>query len=154
MGTPILESRQAKMALFNRPVAWIVIFGFLVPFVWEALQMPFYDMDHLSHWQMTSNCAFASIADAVLMAMAYLAARRFGTSRLSSPQPLFIYLGTGLVVTAIVEQLVVSAPWGWQYSAAMPVITGTHIGLVPIAMWVFIPLTTLWLAVRMTRGMP
>jgi len=142
------------MALVNRSVVWILIFGFLVAFVWEALQMPFYDMDHLSHWQMTSNCALASIADAVLMAMAYLAASRFGTPRLSSSLPLFIYLGTGLVVTAIVEQLVVSAPWGWQYSAAMPVIPGTHIGLVPIVMWVLVPLTTLWLAVRMTRNAP
>ena len=52
------------MRLLDRPIIWIVIFGVLTAFAWEALQMPFYAMDHLSHRQMTMPCALASIADA------------------------------------------------------------------------------------------
>ena len=78
------------MRLLDRPIIWIVIFGFLTAFVWEALQMPFYAMDHLSHRQMTMPCALASIADAGLMALAYGLALRFGSPGVSNPMPLLI----------------------------------------------------------------
>ena len=110
------------MRLLDRPIIWIVIFGFLTAFVWEALQMPFYAMDHLSHRQMTMTCAVASIADAGLMALAYGLAARVGSPGVSNPMPLLIYVGAGLTATALVEQVVVSASWGWRYSEAMPVI--------------------------------
>ncbi|WP_233349730.1 hypothetical protein [Henriciella mobilis] len=139
------------MRLLDRPIIWIVIFGFLTAFVWEALQMPFYAMDHLSHRQMTMTCAVASIADAGLMALAYGLAARVGSPGVSNPMPLLIYVGAGLTATALVEQVVVSASWGWRYSEAMPVIPGTTIGIVPLLMWIMVPLVTLWLARRMTR---
>ena len=100
------------MRLLDRPIIWIVIFGALPAFVWEAFRMPFYAMDRHSHRQMTMTWALASIADA---------------------------------------QVVVSASWGWRYSEAMPVIPGTTIGIVPLLMWIMVPLVTLWLARRMTR---
>ncbi|KDA00004.1 MAG: hypothetical protein V7651_13670 [Hyphomonas oceanitis] len=139
------------MRLLDRPIIWIVIFGALTAFVWEALQMPFYAMDHLSHRQMIMTCALASIADAGLMALAYGLALRFGSPGVSNPMPLLIYAGAGLAAIALVEQVMVSASWGWRYSKAMPVIPCTNIGIVPILMWIMVPLLTLWMARRMTR---
>ena len=58
------------------------------------------------------------------------------------------YLATGLVITGSVEVLAVGADWGWTYSDLMPLLPGTHIGLVPMLMWVIVPTATLWLVRR------
>ena len=62
------------------------------------------------------------------------------------------YLATGLVITASVEVLAVGADWGWTYSDLMPLLPGTHIGLVPMLMWVIVPTATLWLVRRIGVG--
>lgn len=62
------------------------------------------------------------------------------------------YLLCGLGITVIIEAIATSVPtrwgWGWRYSELMPLVPGTKIGLVPILMWIVIPLITLWFARR------
>ena len=36
--------------------------------------------------------------------------------------------------------------WGWHYAPLMPREPLTGVGLVPIAMWIVVPLFTLWLS--------
>ncbi|ABC64971.1 hypothetical protein ELI_14395 [Erythrobacter litoralis HTCC2594] len=142
-----------RMQRLDRPESWLAMQGFLVAFVWEMLQMPFFDMDHLSGWQQTKNCALASFGDAGIMVFSYLIARAFAGRQYwlhdSRPGPLATYLATGLTVTVAVELLAVRVPWGWEYSELMPKLAG--IGLVTIAMWIVVPLVSLTLAARLTR---
>lgn len=128
----------------------IALFGFLTAFIWEIWQMPFYDRSELTFNTMVQGCSLGSLGDAGIMVFAYHVAARIGSSPqwLVNPtrRALAIYLSTGLVITIVIEQLAINLRFGWRYGDMMPVepIFGT--GLVPIVMWIAVPLATLWLA--------
>jgi hypothetical protein len=138
------------------PALWIAIFGALIAFAWEMLQLPFYGADELSPAEAAYRCALASLGDAGIMVAAYLGAS-LGSGRkpwlVDWPISRFlVYLAIGLGVSSGIEELAVGAAWGWTYSSIMPLVPGTGIGLVPIIMWVLVPTATLWLARRMGAG--
>ncbi len=113
--------------------------------------MPFYVMDGMTALSVTKSCALASLGDAgVMVAAAWIANRITGDAlwqeRLA-PLPVAFFLVIGLAVTAVIEWQALRSDWGWSYSAAMPTLFG--IGLVPLAMWVVVPLLSLGLARRM-----
>ena len=140
---------KALMKL-DRPETWLAIHGYLIAFLWEMLQMPYYAMSHLSAWETTINCSLASLGDAGSMVFAYFVAswavndRYWLSSRIR--KPVMVFLVTGLVITLVVEYFATSAAWGWKYSAKMPTLLG--IGMVPIVMWIVVPLIALGLASR------
>lgn len=138
------------------PAVWIAIFGIFIAFAWEMLQLPFYQSAGLSPAEAARRCGLASFGDAGIMVAAYLVGSignsyspwlvRWPAGRFSA------YLATGLVITGSVEVLAVGADWGWTYSDLMPLLPGTHIGLVPMLMWVIVPTATLWLVRRIGVG--
>lgn len=140
---------KALMKL-DRPETWLAIHGYLIAFLWEMLQMPYYAMSHLSAWETTINCSLASLGEAGIMVFAYFVAswavndRYWLSSRIR--KPVMVFLVTGLVITLVVEYFATSAAWGWKYSAKMPTLLG--IGMVPIVMWIVVPLIALGLASR------
>ncbi|MCB5423675.1 hypothetical protein H0274_00270 [Altererythrobacter sp. CC-YST694] len=136
----------------SHPEVWLAVQGFLVAFLWEMLQMPFYVMDGMTARAVTKSCALASLGDAgIMVGAAWIADRLTGGGlwheRLSS-LPAAIFLGIGLAVTAAIEWLALRSEWGWSYAQTMPIIFG--IGVVPLAMWVVVPLVSLGLARKMT----
>ena len=140
---------KALMKL-DRPETWLAIHGYLIAFLWEMLQMPYYAMSHLSAWETTINCSLASLGDAGIMVFAYFVASWAVNDRYSLSsrirKPVMVFLVTGLVITLVVEYFATSAAWGWKYSAKMPTLLG--IGMVPIVMWIVVPLIALGLASR------
>ena len=91
----------------SHPEVWLAVQGFLVAFLWEMLQMPFYVMDGMTAWAVTKSCALASLGDAgIMVGAAWIADRLTGGGlwheRLSSP-PVGIFLGVGLAATAAIE---------------------------------------------------
>lgn len=137
-------------ARIDKPESWIAVHGLLVAFAWEMLQMPYYAMDQLSVWEVTKSCGIASVGDAGIMVFAYLIASKITGDRLwlqNAPSlPLVVYLATGLSITVVVEHFALRSDWGWQYDDTMPTVAG--IGLVPLAMWIIVPLAALKLAQR------
>jgi hypothetical protein len=147
------RSRTITEPIFHRldkPETWIAIHGFLVSFAWEMFQMPFYAMDQLSVWQVTKSCDIASVGDAGIMVFAYWIAAIATGDRIwlrgARARALTAYLGTGLSITIVVEHLALRSDWGWQYDDTMPLIGG--VGLVPLVMWIIVPLVTMKLAER------
>ena len=135
----------------SHPEVWLAVQGFLVAFLWEMLQMPFYVMDGMTAWAVTKSCALASLGDAgIMVGAAWIADRLAGgglwRERLTS-RPVGIFLGVGLGATAAIEWMALRTDWGWSYSQSMPTLFG--IGVVPLAMWVVVPLASLGLARRM-----
>ena len=137
--------------VFDQPEVWLALQGFLVAFFWEMFQMPYFAMDHLSAWEVTKSCGIASIGDSGIMVFAYWIASRIVGDRLWLQQAAFLpvctYLTTGLIITIAFEHLALRSDWGWQYSDLMPTIFG--IGIVPIVMWIAVPLIALKFAARM-----
>lgn len=138
----------------DRPETWLAVHGLLLAFLWEMLQMPFYEMGALTVWQVTIRCGLASIGDAGIMVFAYLIASRTAKDRYwlhgSNWRPLAVFLATGQIVTIAVEVVALRNAWGWSYSERMPVLG--EIGLVPALMWIIVPLLALALAGRSTRS--
>lgn len=145
------------MLHLDRPETWLAIHGFLLAFLWEMLQMPFYDMGELSAWQVTVRCGLASFGDAGIMVFGYTVASRFAKDwywlhRLNWP-PMVVFLATGQIVTISIELIALRVPWGWSYSERMPILW--EIGLIPVLMWIAVPLLALALARRSSeRGEP
>lgn len=137
----------------DAPESWLAIHGFLVAFLWEMFQMPFFDASDLSTWQVTANCGLASFGDAGIMVTAYVIASwcmgdRHWLSKPSS-RSVLVYLATGQAITIGIEIVAVRVSWGWSYSNLMPMALG--VGLVPVVMWVLVPLLSLGLAMRSIR---
>jgi hypothetical protein len=113
-------------------------------------QMPFYAMDQLSAWKVTKICGIASVGDAGIMVFAYWIAAIATADRMwlrdTRARPFTAYLGTGLSITIVVEHFALRSDWGWQYDDTMPLILG--VGLMPLAMWIVVPLVTMKLAER------
>lgn len=133
--------------LARAPEARIALFGFLAAFVWEIWQMPFYRTSSLSFMDAVKGCTMGSLGDAGIMVATYTIAAWIGGSRYwvteLSRLPVITYLCTGLVVTIAFEQIALNVSFGWRYSELMPIDPFFGIGLVPIAMWVVVPLVTL-----------
>lgn len=132
------------------PDLWLAIQGFLVAFVWEMFQMPFYEMDAETPWAATKACAAASLGDAGIMVVAAWLANRLSKGSLWMKQPslfaILIYLGAGIGVTIAIEWLALRSEWDWEYSPLMPELFG--IGLIPLAMWVVVPSVSLFVSRR------
>lgn len=128
----------------------IAIFGFLTAFVWEMWQMPFYDQSGLNFTDMVKGCSLGSFGDAGLMVFAYYTAGKLAGTRhwLIRPRKtaIAVYLAAGLLITFGVEQMAIRSEIGWEYDKLMPREPLFGTGLVPLVMWIFVPLVTLWLA--------
>jgi len=138
------------------PEVHIAMFGFFTSFIWEMLQMPFFDVGSATSWEKTLGCTLATFGDAGILVLAYTVVSILNRDRHWMHRPNFgkiaTYLLTGLGITVIIEKIATNVPsesgWGWRYSELMPLLPGTNIGLVPILMWIVIPLITLWFARR------
>lgn len=58
----------------------------------------------------------------------------------------------GISYTAYSEILNVVVRESWGYSDLMPMIPGTHIGLIPIIQWILLPSLILYVCARFIRG--
>ena len=132
----------------DAPEFRVALYVFFAAFVWEMWQMPFYRTADLAIIDAVQGCSMGSFGDAGIMVVAYSVAARVARSRhwILEPRrlPLFVYLGAGLVITIAIEHIALNAGIGWRYSDLMPV-GPFGAGLVPVVMWIVVPLATLWL---------
>ncbi len=138
---------------------WLALglFAFLLHFVWELLQTPFYaQMGGARHWAAVLRCTRATGGDVLITWGAYAVAAVWVHSRLWLASlwrrdGLVVFLLSGLAITVALEWLNVYVWRSWAYSGEMPVVLG--IGLTPILQWLLVPPLTLWLA-RRHLGLP
>lgn len=152
-----LSSEQGRRApvrrlWFDQPEIHLALFGFLFAFVWEMWQMLYYDTSDVSFQEVTGACTLATVGDTLLMVSAYSVVSLLARCRRWLLKPatwmIAVYLLTGLTVTVLFEELATGADWGWTYSDRMPFVPGTRIAIVPLLMWVLVPLPALAMARR------
>ena len=143
------------VVLTKTPEANIAIFALLVNFPWEILQAPLYaGMAEASHTQATLACLRATLGDVVLMLLACAAVAVCARSRYWILAPrrwqMVSLVAMGVSVTVAIEWLATGGHWvtGWAYLPAMPLLSGSGIGLVPLAQWLVLPLLTVWFVRR------
>ena len=142
-------------ALVDHPAFNIAIFALLLSLPWEFGQMWLYvGASEMSHLQGIRICTAATVGDATIMLAAFglvaVFARSLDWVRTSSAAQVAAFVAIGLAVTIVVE--VIATRWdgalSWRYAPAMPMIPVLRIGLVPIFMWLVVPLLVLWFVRR------
>jgi hypothetical protein len=150
----------------KRAAAWsrlpelsVMLFGLLLNYPWEFIQAPLFEgMGSVAHWEGVKTCTRAALGDAVIMVFAYwgVALLTRGRDWIVAPRwrETLLLVSIGVSVTVLIERLALHDQWfsAWRYSAAMPVIPGLDVGLVPVLQWVFLPPLMLALAGAHLRG--
>lgn len=127
-------------------------FGFLLHFVWEMLQIRWFEgMANASHQEATWMCARATLGDANITVVCYwtIALLR-GRRWFSAPTRVQLtqYIAVGILITIAFETLSTKLWSRWEYSAAMPVVPVIDVGLVPLLQWIVLPPLVLWIVRR------
>lgn len=137
----------------------VMLFALLLNYPWEFLQAPLFEgMADQPHWAAVKACSQAALGDAVIMLIAYWGVAALGRGRtwIAAPSRLEAVLlsSIGVGLTVVIELLALHGGWlaAWNYSAAMPVVPGLGVGLVPVLQWVVLPPLVVALAARQLRG--
>lgn len=145
--------------LTNLPEFNFFVFGVLLNFPWEFLQVPFFDgLAEAAHWSAILTCTRATLGDGLIILIAYWATAAIWRDRLWFTRPrarqLAFYVAAGAVITLILEHLATRSThpdWGWRYSDLMPIVPVLGIGLTPLAQWLLIPPLVAWFSRRQLR---
>ena len=144
--------------IFSSPEFAVALFGFLLHFVWEFWQVPYYaDMPDISHWQGVRICTMATIGDVVIVVTAFVAARLATGSRHwileKDRRGVVVFVLTGLGITIAAEWVFTDLLGRWAYADGMPVIPVLGTGLTPFLQWLILPFGIVLLCRPFLRGM-
>ena len=127
--------RAAGRNLVELPELNIAFFSFLLHFVWEMWQAPFFaEMASTAHASEVLVCSRATLGDAP----------RAGE--------VLIYLGIGLTLTVVFEWLATGPLDRWEYGSEMPRLPILGTGLLPALQWIMVPPWALWITARQLRS--
>jgi hypothetical protein len=128
-----------------------------VHYMWEMLQSFAYDMMGVPLERAVLNHLWASAGDAGLMLLIYAAPALLRRDRLwiRRPRPADLALcATLALILAVGIERHALASGRWAYTAAMPVLPGLGVGLLPVLQLLVLPLPIFWLAARLAGKGP
>lgn len=134
----------------------LLILSFPMHFTWEFLQAPlFLNMQTVTHLEGIRTCFQATLGDMVIILAAFWVTALVMRTRLWVAQVNWwsagVFVGTGLVTTAVMEFLSTGTFARWTYDPAMPRIPLIGTGLAPLLQWLLIPLLVLWYLRRLSK---
>lgn len=152
-----MKAGRSARPLLDVPELNVAFFSFLLHFVWEMWQVPFFaDMPSTAHWSGVSICTRATLGDSAMAVLAFWAGAAPRRTRAwflgPTPRELWLYLGTGLAFTVAFEWLATGPLERWTYGPEMPRVPLLGTGLLPVLQWLFVPPIALWLTARQLRG--
>jgi hypothetical protein len=145
--------RRTLRRIVDIPELNIAIFGFLLNFSWEILQLPlFAGKATAAYWQQVQVCLIATSGDLGILLAAFWSVAAFTGNRawLLTPRPrdLAGFIGIGITITIVAEKIATEFLSWWAYADAMPIIPFLEVGLSPIAQWLLLPLLLVWFVRR------
>lgn len=155
-----MEANHARARwerLSGNPELNLFFVSFLVHFVWEMWQLPYYEgIAGISHVEAVRGCTQASLGDGLISVIAFWAAAALTGTRHwylnLRPGAFLTYLAVGVAITILMEWLATGALERWHYDAAMPRLPLLGTGLLPVLQWLLLPPLTLALMRRQTRS--
>lgn len=151
----MLNHRNAirSLSLLNSPELNIAIFSFLLSFLWETQQMPFYQVSpEISCFDRTITCTLATVGDVGISLISFWTVAAISKSRQWVQQPnwrqISVYTLIGIVITVVFEALATGSLGIWAYAKSMPTIPFLGTGMVPLLMWILMPPLTIWFVKR------
>ncbi|MDT8436332.1 MAG: hypothetical protein RRA92_06205 [Gemmatimonadota bacterium] len=140
--------------LLELPELAFALFAFLLNFVWEMLQVPFFvGVPLMPHWDAVLFCTRATLGDAGIAVVAFwLVAGTTAAGRGWALRPgrrhVIAFVAAGVGITAVLEIFFTRVWPRWTYSQMMPILPLLDVGVVPILQWVVLPPLIVWLVRR------
>lgn len=144
---------QAQSGIVGLPELNLAIFSFLLNFVWEMWQIPFFAaMPSEPHWVGVAMCTRATFGDVAISLVAFWCVAAFPRSRWwiinSSPAQVVGFVAVGVVITIILEALATGPSARWSYAPSMPTLPVLGTGILPLFQWILVPPLTIWFVRR------
>ena len=147
------EHRSRVFGLLNLPEFNVAIFAFLLNFVWEFWQVPFFaDMATAPHWDAVKFCTRATLGDAGIALVAFWAVAAVAGSRAWVVRPtrgqILGFIAAGVAITVAFEWFATEVWDRWTYGEAMPIVPLLGTGLLPLLQWTVLPPIIIWFVRR------
>ena len=131
----------------------VAIFAFLLNFVWELLQIPFFkNMPTIPHWQGVKACTIATLGDVAIALVSFWAVALAVHSRAwilqPSPAELAGFMAAGVLITIAGEWVLTERIGRWTYAPSMPTVPVLGTGLLPLLQWIILPPVLVWFVHR------
>jgi hypothetical protein len=139
--------------VLSLPELNIALFAFLLNFVWEMLQVPFFrGMTQAPHWDALLICLQATLGDvgialAAFGTIAWLGRDRHWPTR-SRPAQIAAFALIGILITTAFEWLATQVWSLWRYSELMPMVPFLGVDLVPLLQWIVLAPLVIWFVHR------
>ncbi len=153
------QGRAIGHGILDAPELSVVIFAFLLHFVWEFWQVPFYQqMPTAPHWEGVKFCSLATLGDAGIALISFWGVAAAVGSRAwilepSGPQVLgFVAIGVG--ITLVAEWIATDVLHRWAYAERMPTLPLLGTGILPLLQWIVLPPLVVWFVRRHLAGRP
>lgn len=139
--------------LLDLPELNVAIFSFLLHFVWEMQQMPFFnEPPEWTIWDMTKVYTRATFGDVSIALAAFWTVALFARSREWVLRPtakqVMLFIAVGVVITIVFEAIATRVLDRWHYAATMPMLPILGTGLSPLLQWVVLPPLVVWFVRR------
>lgn len=140
-------------AIAALPEVNVAVFAFLLNFVWELWQVPFFeDMPTVPHWQGVKTCTMATLGDVAIALVAFWAVALSVHSRAWILQPsiaeLAGFVAVGVLITIVGEWVLTEVLDRWTYAPSMPTLPVLGTGLLPLLQWLILPPLIVWFVRR------
>lgn len=149
---PVDLHRKPGNILLNSPEFNVAIFAFLLNFVWEFIQVPYFEgMQEMSHWEGIKFCTGATFSDAIIAVFCFWSVAIFRSrSWITRPGKidLFAFTALGVLSAIIIEWYSVEIIHRWAYVETYPVLPILGTGLTPLLQWILLPPLIVWFVKR------
>ncbi len=144
---------KAQLGVLDMPEVNVAIFSFLLNFLWEFWQVPFFqEMANKTHWTGIKICTQAAFGDALIATVSFWAVAIVVQSRRWIFRPSWRevagFVSIGVIITIVLEGLATGALDRWAYVEAMPTLPVLGTGLFPLLQWIFVPPLVVWFVRR------
>ena len=147
------NARAPLHPVLDLPELNVAIFAFLLNFVWEFWQVPFFEgMPTAPHWEAIKFCTRATLGDVGIALVSFwsvaIAARSRSWIRHPTSSQILGFAAVGIAITVAFEWLATEV-WGrWAYEAAMPTVPLLGTGVLPLLQWTVLPPLIVWFVRR------
>ncbi len=126
--------------------------AFLINYLWEMLQMPFFDDMNYADLATWFFCFKASIGDANIILFIFILGRLLfreweWAQRLNVIKLVYLFL-TGATIAILIEIQALNTG-RWRYSQIMPILPFIAVGLVPVIQLIILPISSFLVASRL-----
>ena len=144
---------QSQSGFAGIPELNVAVFSFLLNFVWEMWQIPFFaSAPGDPHWVGVVACTRATFGDASISVVAFWCVAALARSRWwildASPSQVAAFVAVGVVITIILEALATGPLERWSYAPLMPTLPVLGTGVIPLLQWMLLPPLTIWFVRR------